>query len=84
MDTNMLFSIVLNLSSHWKVVKSEFRMPEGCSVRELHICIDFIHARVPRLKTDASSIEMVKVPWARSNSGFKMLYEAFAMALIEE
>ena len=27
---------------------------------------------------------MVKVPWARSNSGFTMLSEAFAMALIEE
>lgn len=47
-----------------------------------HPC--YLHARVPRLKTDASSIEMVQVPWARSNSGFIMLFEAFAMALIEE
>ena len=119
MDTNMLFSIGLNLSSPWKVVKSEFCMPEGSIVRELHIWIDFergskflsskgtllsphdtvdkvwrhlnffehpcyLHARVPRLKTDASSIEMVKVPWARSNSGFTMLFEAFTIALIEE
>lgn len=119
MDTNMLFSIGLNLSSPWKVVKSEFSLPEGSKVRELHIWIDFergakflsskgsllsphdtidktwrhlnffehpcyLHARVPRLKTDASSIEMVQVPWARSNSGFTMLFEAFAMALIEE
>ena len=109
----------LNLPSPWKVVKSEFRIPDGSNVRELHIWIDFdrgstflsskgtvlsphdtidkewrhlnffehpcyLHARVPRLKTDASSIEMVKVPWARSNSGFTMLFEAFAMALIEE
>lgn len=119
MDTNRLFSIGLNLSSPWKVVKSEFCMPEGSIVRELHIWIDFergskflsskgtllsphdtvdkvwrhlnffehpcyLHARVPRLKTDASSTEMVKVPWARSNSGFTMLFEAFTMALIEE
>ena len=119
MDTNMLFSIGLNLSSPWKVVKSEFRKLEGSNVRELHIWIDFergskfmsskgtelsphdtvdktwrhlnffehpcfLHARVPRLKTDASSIEMVQVPWARLNSGFTMLFEAFTMALIEE
>lgn len=115
----MLFTIGLNLSSPWKVVKSEFLVPENSKVRELHIWIDFdrgakfmsskgtilpphdtvdkewrhlnffehpcyLHACVPRLKTDASSIEMVQVPWARSNSGFTMLFEAFAMALIEE
>ena len=119
MDTNMLFSIGLNLSFPWKVVKSEFRVLDDSHVRELHIWIDFergaqfmsskgtvlsphdtverewrhlnffehpcyLHARVPRLKTDASSIEMVSVPWARLNSGFTMLFEAFAMALIEE
>ena len=119
MDTNMLFSIGLSLSSPWKVVKSEFLILQGSNVRELHIWIDFergakfksskgtelsphdtvdkewrhlnffehpcyLHARVPRLKTDASSIEMVQVPWARHNSGFTMLFEAFAMALIEE
>lgn len=119
MDTNMLFSIGLNLSSPWKVVKSEFRLVDDSHVRELHIWIDFergstfmsskgtslaphdtvdkvwrhlnffehpcyLHARVPRLKTDSSSIEMVQVPWARLNSGFTMLFEAFSMALIEE
>ena len=47
-----------------------------------HPC--YLHARVPRLKTDASSIELVQVPWARLGSGFTMLFEAFAMALIEE
>ena len=47
-----------------------------------HPC--YLHARVPRLRTDAGSIEMVEVPWARFNSGFTMLFEAFSMALIEE
>lgn len=119
MDTNILFSMGLTLTSPWKVVKSEFRLLDNSNVRELHIWIDFergaqfqssnctvlsphdtvdkqwghlnffehpcyLHARVPRLKTDASSIEMVQVPWARLNSGFTMLFEAFAMALIEE
>lgn len=119
MDTNMLFTIGLNLSSPWKVVKSEFLVPDSSKVRELHIWIDFdrgakfisskgtilpprdtvdkewrhlnffehpcyLHARVPRLKTDASSIEMVQVLWVCTNSGFTMLFEAFAMALIEE
>lgn len=94
MDTNMLFSIGLNLSFPWKVVKSEFRLLDESNIRELHIWIDFeygsrfisskgtllsphdtvdkqwrhlnffehpcyLHARVPRLKTDVSSIEMV-------------------------
>ena len=115
----MLFSIGLNLSSPWKVVKSEFRLLDSSKARELHLWIDFecgskfmsskgtvlspydtvdkewrhlnffehpcyLHARVPRLKTDASSVEMVQVPWARPNTGFTMLFEAFAMALIEE
>lgn len=119
MDTNMLFSLGLNLTSPWKVVKSEFLVPETSTVRELHLWIDFdrgsrfmsskgtllsphdtvdkvwrhlnffehpcyLHARVPRLRTDAGSIEMVEVPWARQNSGFTMLFEAFSMALIEE
>ena len=119
MDTNTLFSIGLNLSSPWKVVRSEFRPSETGGSRELHIWIDFergsrflssdgallsphdtvdrewrhlnffehpcyLHARVPRLRTEPSSIETVSVPWARPNSGFTMLFEAFAMALIEE
>lgn len=119
MDTNTLFTMGLNLSEPWKVVRSNFVVPEGGTIRELHIWIDFergsrfpsskgtmlsphdtvektwrhlnffehpcyLHARVPRLQTDASSIEMVGVPWARPNSGFTLLFEAFAMALIEE
>ena len=98
----MLFSIGLNLSFPWKVVKSEFRLLDESNIRELHIWIDFeygsrfisskgtllsphdtvdkqwrhlnffehpcyLHARVPRLKTDVSSIERVQVPWARHN-----------------
>lgn len=119
MNSNTLFSMGLNLSQPWKVVKSTFEMSEDNTARELHIWIDFehgsrflsskgtllsphdtvekvwrhlsffehpcyLHARVPRLRTDASSIEMVEVPWARLNSGFTLLFEAFAMALIEE
>lgn len=46
-----------------------------------HRC--FIHARVPRIKTSDNKIERVTVPWARRNSGFTLLYEAYAMLLIE-
>ncbi|EJW89432.1 hypothetical protein EVA_22461, partial [gut metagenome] len=35
MDTNMLFTIGLNLSSPWKVVKSEFLVHDNSKVREL-------------------------------------------------
>lgn len=46
-----------------------------------HTC--YIHARVPRIRTSNNKVEMVQVPWARTGSGFTLLYEAFAMLLIE-
>jgi transposase len=46
-----------------------------------HNC--FLHARVPRIKNEAGRVHLVQVPWARPNSGFTLLFEAFAMALIE-
>ena len=39
MDTNMLFSIALSLSSPWKVVKIEFLISIGSNVREFHITL---------------------------------------------
>ncbi len=47
-----------------------------------HPC--YLHANVPRLRTTCATIEMVSVPWARPGSGFTLLFEAFALALIEE
>jgi transposase len=46
-----------------------------------HTC--YLHARVPRIKTEAGKVTLVQVPWARANSGFTLLFEAFALALIE-
>lgn len=46
-----------------------------------HRCV--LHARVPRIKTSSGEIKRVEVPWARPNSGFTLLFEAFAMTLIE-
>ncbi len=46
-----------------------------------HEC--YLHAKVPRVKTNAGKVELVEVPWARANSGFTLLFEAFAMSLIE-
>ena len=46
-----------------------------------HEC--YIHARVPRIKTEGDGIQMVQVPWARSGSGFTLLFEALSMLLIE-
>jgi transposase len=46
-----------------------------------HRCI--LHARVPRIKTSTGEVKRVEVPWARPNSGFTLLFEAFAMSLIE-
>ena len=46
-----------------------------------HVC--HLHARVPRIITSDGSVRLVEVPWARPDSGFTLLFEAFAMALIE-
>lgn len=46
-----------------------------------HTC--YIHSRVPRIKTSDGKVQTVEVPWARANSGFTLLFEAFAMLLIE-
>jgi transposase len=46
-----------------------------------HKC--YIHARVPRIKTEGEGITTLPVPWAREGSGFTLLFEAMSMLLIE-
>ena len=46
-----------------------------------HSC--YLHCRVPRIKCSNGQIKLVEVPWARPGSGFTLLFEAYAMALIE-
>lgn len=47
-----------------------------------HKC--YLHARVPRVRIGEHEVVMVDVPWARKNSGFTLLFEAYSMLLIEE
>jgi transposase len=42
----------------------------------------FLHARVARITCDACGVRQVNVPWARPGSGFTLLFEALAMALM--
>lgn len=46
-----------------------------------HKC--YLHARVPRIKHSDNKISTVSVPWARENSGFTLMFEAYSMLLIE-
>lgn len=46
-----------------------------------HAC--YLHCRVPRIKNKAGKVSLVQVPWARAGSGFTLLFESYAMALIE-
>ena len=46
-----------------------------------HRCI--LRARVPRIRTSAGKVKQVPVPWARPGSGFTLLFEAFALCLVE-
>jgi transposase len=46
-----------------------------------HKC--FLHCKVPRVKQSDGKISTQQVPWARKGSGFTLLFEAYAMLLIE-
>jgi transposase len=46
-----------------------------------HRC--YLHARVPRLQDAEGKVYQIGVPWARSGSGFTLLFEAYTMLLIE-
>lgn len=46
-----------------------------------HVC--YLHARVPKVKQADGRIKTQAVPWARKGSGFTLMFEAFAMLLIE-
>jgi transposase len=43
----------------------------------------FLHARVPRVTCKGCGIKQVSVPWARSDSGFTLLFEALVMAMVQ-
>ena len=44
----------------------------------------YLHARLPRIQCPLCGIKTVSVPWARSGSGFTLLFEAFVMVLVRE
>lgn len=46
-----------------------------------HACV--IECNVPRITGSDGKVSTVAVPWARAGSGFTLLFEAFAMLLIE-
>lgn len=46
-----------------------------------HEC--YLHARVPRVRTQSGQVLLVDVPWACSGSSFTLLFEAYAALLIE-
>ena len=43
----------------------------------------YIHARLPRIIDKEGNVKTIEVPWARAGSGFTLMFEAFAMLLIE-
>ncbi len=42
-----------------------------------------LHARVPRVTCEACGVKQVGVPWARSGSGFTLLFEALVLAMVK-
>jgi transposase len=43
----------------------------------------YIHARTPRVRCAQCGVRLVEVPWARSGSGFTLLFEALVMMLVK-
>lgn len=43
----------------------------------------FLHARVPRIACEKCGVKQVAVPWARTDSGFTLLFEALIMAMVK-
>lgn len=43
-----------------------------------------LHARVPRVNCPVHKVHLAAVPWARQASGFTLLFEALAMAMMTE
>ncbi len=46
-----------------------------------HTC--YLHCAVPRIITTDKKVRTIEVPWSRPGSGFTLLFEALALALIE-
>jgi transposase len=44
----------------------------------------YLRARVPRVQCAEHGIKQVEVPWARSGSGFTLLFEALVLAMAKE
>lgn len=74
---------------------SKFKLPDGSEAASYdtverswqhlslfeHPC--YLHCKVPRIKDKQGKVKQVPVPWARKGSGFTLLFEAYAMTLIE-
>jgi len=43
----------------------------------------YLHVKLPRVKCKCGKVKNVSVPWARPGSGFTLLFEAFAMELVQ-
>lgn len=44
----------------------------------------YLHARVPRVDCKKCGVRLVRVPWARRESGFTLLFEALVMIMARE
>lgn len=43
----------------------------------------YIHAATPRVKSKEHGVKTVRIPWATKHSGFTLLFEAFAIRLLQ-
>jgi transposase len=43
----------------------------------------YLHARIPRIKTEEGKVKLVKVPWAEEGSSFSLLFERKVLELVQ-
>ncbi len=43
----------------------------------------YLHARIPRIKTEEGKVRLVKVPWAEEGSSFSLLFERKVLELVQ-
>lgn len=43
----------------------------------------YLHARVPKISDGSGYCPTVRVPWARKNSGFTLMFESFVLELVK-
>lgn len=75
---------------HWKCPECEKCGPVHDTVEKTWRHLNFFQyetelvAKVPRCRCEKHGVKLIEVPWARKESGFTLMFEAFVMLLCQQ